>query len=74
MRLAIVEWLDAVADCGWTESREVPKPARIWSAGWVVANTREHITLATSADEGSEIVNATMTIPRGMVVSVTYLS
>ena len=71
IRVALVEWDDAVADAGWTSRHDNERPDRCLSIGAVVAENEASITLAGSwgrDSDGAIQSNNRMTIPAGMIV------
>lgn len=76
--LVVVTWLDAEADASWTARREVvSKPAVVHSAGYVLVDNDDGITVAGDVGDkladADQTVNRTLVIPRGMIVKVRRL-
>jgi hypothetical protein len=69
-KLVIVTWADSAAfDAGWKDDTKVERmaPSRITSVGWLMAETKTHVTLAAHiTSEGH--VTGEMCIPRGCVL------
>lgn len=70
MTYPIVEitWLDAVADSGWTEPGTEHDVPVIRTVGFLVGENARCLTVATSVCP-EDHYNATMTIPRQMVLN-----
>lgn len=67
--LVVVDWLDAVTSNSWETMAEHPKkPLPVKTAGYLVHESAATLVIASTI--GDEDVNATTTIPRGMVVKV----
>lgn len=45
-RIGVVEWIDSSVQNGQVGKEDVPKPEIICSAGWLVEETDEYVTLA----------------------------
>lgn len=74
MKLVLVEWLDAVTDdAGWKKIEDVAKtrPPVCKSVGWILKDTKTHITIAATI-HGADC-DGDVTIPRGMIRKVTEL-
>jgi hypothetical protein len=68
-RLVVVEWVDAVAVGSWCNATHRQEPIKAKSCGWVLHSDKNYIQLAgTLAVDGEW--NQSMTIPKGMVISV----
>jgi hypothetical protein len=69
-RHVIVEWLDACACNSWLGSGDIQTPSQVFTTGWVHHESDEFIQIVGSyvAEDGS--YNQSMSIPRGMVVSI----
>jgi hypothetical protein len=71
-RHVIVEWLDANCDSSWQPPDHIIEPAKCFTCGWVQHENKIFIQIAgTVAEDGN--YNQSMTIPRGMVVSIKDL-
>jgi hypothetical protein len=67
--LKVVEWLDAVCISCWTAAGSPLEPIKAISVGFVLHEDEAYIQLAgTVATDGE--YNQSMTIPKGMVLSV----
>lgn len=79
MKLVLIEWLDAVThdDNGWKVIEKVinQKPVLVRSVGWVVKDTKTHITLVSSIirDEKEHIIDGDVTVPKGWIKKVIHL-
>ena len=75
MRLVLVKWLDAIShESGWKAVDKVrtQKPPLVRSVGYLVADTKEHVTIVSSIVEGD--CDGDVTIPRGMIKSIEDLA
>lgn len=73
-KIVLVKWLDAVSSDPWTDSNEAaPTPALCYSVGFLHTKDKEKITLILNHDAQNDNVSCIMTIPLGMVKSVTVL-
>lgn len=77
MKLVIVEWLDAVSEAhaGWKALDKIREnaPIPMKSVGWIVSNTKSHVTLVSSLDKGQSEGDGDVTIPKGMVQKIIEL-
>jgi len=75
--LKMVTWLDITSqtepwiDVG--EAKEM-KPAKMITLGWIVKETHEFITLASTLDAEEELVGDVNCIPRPAILSIIHLS
>lgn len=70
IRVAIIEWDDAIAGSGWTSDHTGEAPSHCISIGAIVAEDKASITLAgTWGQDGDDALqsNNRMTIPKGMI-------
>ena len=58
-----VEWVDAVASAGW--EKEAHGADLCHAVGFVVADTKQHLTLAVTVSGGQH--NARLAIPKGWI-------
>jgi hypothetical protein len=68
----VIEWKDAVVDCGWEEKDKVKLECHTcFSMGLVVSENSDQIVLAaTWSEEGDDFgVNNRIAIPKGWIVS-----
>jgi hypothetical protein len=75
MKLVLIEWLDAVTDdAGWKKIEDVKKtrPPVCKSVGWILKETKTHITIAATIH--GDDCDGDVTIPRGMIRKVTELT
>lgn len=71
MKLVIVAWLDATARNAWTAADdESLTPAPCVSAGFLVRQDKQGVTVAATKDIEGEEYNALQTIPHGMIVKL----
>ena len=69
LRIVSVNWLDAVANASWHEPEA--EPANCITVGFLVAETDLAIEVASTLGMGDEgVVNASMVIPKSMVVEI----
>lgn len=72
-----VIWNDAASNSAtWVHVSEVQRPEQVNTRGWLVHDEPDFITIASSVsneDLEEDIVGNTMTIPRGMIVSIKEL-
>ena len=67
----LVTWLDAVAHADWhTPSADA---AMCTTLGFLVAATDTAIEVASSVGLGDDVCNASIVIPRGMIISIDYV-
>lgn len=74
MKLVLVKWVDAVTyDHGWRAMTEVRQnvPSKCQTVGWILRQTKSHITLVNSTGEAD--CDGDMTIPMGMVKEIIPL-
>jgi hypothetical protein len=73
-----VIWDDATSNSdSWVEIDDIVKPERVNTSGWLVKEEETYVTVAASVSadgEGSDVVGNTMTVPRGMIVSIKDIS
>lgn len=64
-----VEWVDALADSGWTKLERVSDIHRCHSIGFLVKETKNSIVLATAValDEDGNEANSTLAIPKAWI-------
>lgn len=75
--IVMVEWIDACSlENGWNDMKDAKeeKPAAVHSVGFLIANTKDRVTVVASHDASNETVNGGITIPKGWVVKITPLS
>ncbi len=66
----LIEWDDAMADASWEElKKEDIKQSTCFTLGFLIAETRKHIVIASTYDNDSEHTNARLQIPKGMIIS-----
>lgn len=71
--LVQVLWTDAASNAAtWTTVSDIVETIKVLSVGWAVKDTEAYLTLASSmhVEEEDGDVGNTMTIPRGMILSV----
>ncbi len=68
IKAVLVTWLDAVAHADWHEPSA--EPAVCATLGFLVAVSDTAIEVATSVGLTDNICNASMIIPRGMIISM----
>jgi hypothetical protein len=76
IRVARVEWLDAMATADWIDWHEARGPHRCVSIGAIVADDATSITLAGSwglDTDGVLYSNNCMTIPAGMILKRRFV-
>jgi hypothetical protein len=70
--IVMVVWDDATELDGWTDGDEEIKPCLVYSVGYLVRKTKDHIVLAQDiAADGMQCGRGQ--IPRGMVRKITTL-
>lgn len=69
--LVLVRWLDACSEDGWTDAEHISPPIEVESVGRLVRDEPGHISVAGSTNQHG--VACTMTVPRGMVLSIHLL-
>lgn len=68
LKAVLVTWLDAVAYADWhTPSADAAMCATL---GFLVSTTDTAIEVASSVGLGDDVCNASIVIPRGMIVSI----
>ncbi len=67
LKFQIIEWIDARASCGWSvyQTSDDYGVDVVTSAGWLIRDTKEYITLAGSISEKES--NNAMSIPKGWI-------
>ena len=66
----LIEWDDAMADASWEElKKEDVKQSTCFTLGFLIAETRKHIVIASTYDSDSEHTNARLQIPKGMIIT-----
>ncbi|MFZ1109879.1 MAG: hypothetical protein WAN43_16210 [Rhodomicrobium sp.] len=76
IRVALIEWDDAVADANWTDWGETRRTHRCVSLGAVVVDNAESVTLAGTWGIGADGImqtNNCMTIPAGMIIKRRFV-
>lgn len=71
-RLVLVEWTDAGCDASWQTKDSILTPATVHTAGWLYHEEEAFIMVTGTITESGDF-NQTMSIPRGMVVSIKDL-
>lgn len=66
--IEIIEWVDAVADVGWDDGKELDI-ATVFSVGKVVHETERAIIIAGTFSEDDVDTNCRMAIPKAWIVS-----
>ncbi len=75
-QLVKVTWRDTNGIARWADQdyfADAMKPARCESVGWVMADTKEHLSIAASHD-GNENVNDGNVFPRSAVIDIVPLT
>jgi hypothetical protein len=75
-RVVLVEWLDAfTGDAGWKHLKKLRKqaPVLVRSVGYVVTDDPDYVTIAASHVPSDDDCDGDVTIPRGMIKSITDL-
>lgn len=67
LRLVKLVWLDACASVGWGN---YPTPSHCVTVGWLVEEEETHYVIASTMGNDPVEYNASMAIPKGMVVSL----
>lgn len=72
-----VIWNDASSNSEtWVSVADISAPEQVNTCGWLVRDTPDYITVASSVSadgRDDDIVGNTMTIPRGMIVTIKEL-
>lgn len=73
-KLVLVEWLDAESIDEWTSEELVDhSTAKILSAGWMIKEGKDSISLALNHDTKNGSYSCIMKIPAGMVQKIKLL-
>ena len=75
-QLVKVIWNDTNGTARWTDQdyfSEQMKPARCESVGWIMADTKSHLSIAASHDDGGDNINDGNIFPRSCIVEVIPL-
>lgn len=75
MKLVLVHWLDTCAAHGWEDREDRLRdyaPSANVSVGFLIRDTKEHITLAGDIS-GTGQVGCTTCIPRAVVTKIEHL-
>lgn len=72
MKLVEIQWLDATGADGWTTEKSLLKetPAIHNSVGYVIKETKDHITITMSFDEERESLGAWLLIPKSFIKKI----
>ena len=75
LQLVTVQWADAVGADGWCTEKELlkQKPTVHNSVGYVIADTKEHLTITMSYDEDKESLGAWLLIPKTYIKKIKKL-
>ncbi len=76
MRMVLVEWTDACSDdAGWKPLKKIKKqtPVIVMSMGFLVKDDPDYVTVIGSHVPFDDTTDGDVTIPRGMVRSITEL-
>lgn len=76
IRVALIEWNDAVADANWSDWDEARGIHRCFSLGAVVVDSAQSVTLAGTWGIGGDGIlqtNNCMTIPAGMILKRRFV-
>lgn len=75
MKLVQIIWNDACGQDGWVTERELlkQKPVVHNSVGYVVQDTKEHITITMSYDEDKDSLGAWLLIPKAYIKKIKKL-
>lgn len=71
-KLVLVEWTDAGCDSSWQTQGSILTPLTVHTAGFLQHEEDTFLMIAGTITETGDF-NQTMTIPRGMVVSIKDL-
>lgn len=74
MKLVHIKWVDAITDNhGWRPIEDVRKgvPSKCQTVGWIIKQTKTHITVVGTIGEGD--CDGDITIPMGMVTEIIPL-
>lgn len=77
MKLVCIEWLDAwTQGSGWRKVTKIKKDSEaplVRSVGYVISETKDHVTLVSSIFAKKDLGDGDVTIPRGMIKKITEL-
>lgn len=68
-RIVLVEWKDAVALAQWSAASCLQEPIHAHTVGWLLHDDDSYVQIAATIAVDGEY-NQSMTIPRGMVISM----
>jgi hypothetical protein len=68
-RLVMVEWLDAACNASWQDDGAILPTVKVWTAGFLTHEEEAFVMISGSVSEDGGF-NQTMSIPRGMLVSM----
>ncbi len=74
----LVIWIDSSGVEGWThEPIEDLVPVKMWTLGWILADTKSHVTITATASYSKAKdyqVNSPIAIPRCSIIKMEYLT
>ena len=76
MDMALVKWIDSCEPVpnAEIEKHDLPVPLQIESVGWIVENTKKHVTVAGAYKPDHSTFDYVITIPKVAVKSITKLA
>lgn len=72
--IVLIEWLDAEHEFGWQEGNELEEDEPVltcFTVGWLLKSTKLHVKVCQTFSHNNHA--QTLTIPKGMIVSMTTL-
>ena len=75
MKLVLIDWIDAVGGDGWVTEEELQNqtPMLHHSVGYVVKDTKDHVTISMSYNEKKNNMGAWLLIPKKYIKKVKKL-
>lgn len=73
-----INWLDAFSDDSWLLEKDLPKPAKIKSRGWLIKDKKYYVVLASTfapgiGNDGEDQYGEVIAIPRGWIKKIKKL-
>ena len=72
MKIVEVEWTDSCGQNGWhnVKTHQDNRPAKCKTAGYLVSQSKEHVTICMSEDTNNNNLNDSICIPRHAVTKI----